>query len=166
MAWQSKATKINTPKKDIVPLTLIFRAQDILINYPQFLRVKDRCAEVPTEFGTSSHISLTGQVLPLSEENLMSRSYLTPSHLPPPHEAYPQWNYFKIVWKHLYREHKIILTLFKFLNHDHPCGNGHIVGRVLLWVCWCNYRHKMVPITGVYLYITTANQFSSSIHMS
>lgn len=60
----------------------------------------------------------------------------------------------------------MILTLFKFLNHDHPCGNGHIVGRVLLWVCWCNYRHKMVPITGVYLYITTANQFSSSIHMS
>lgn len=53
-------------------------------------------------------------------------------------------------------EHSELLTLFKFFNHDHTCRNGHIVGRVLLGVCWCNNRHKMVPITGIYLYITTA----------
>lgn len=92
---QSKATKTNKQKEDIVPLILIFRAQGILINYPQFLRKKDRAAEVSTEFGTSSHICVTGQVLSSSEESLMSRSYLS-SHLPP-HKAYPQWNYFKSV---------------------------------------------------------------------
>ena len=37
-------------------------------------------------------------------------------------------------------------TLFKLLNHDHLCRNGHIVRGILLWVCWCNYRHKMVRI--------------------
>lgn len=83
---QPKATKIN---KDTVLLVLILRAQGILINYPHFLRVKGRSAEV-TDFGTLGH--KTDQVLPPSEESLMSRSGLTSS--PRPQESTPTMDLF------------------------------------------------------------------------
>lgn len=91
---KSKATKINKQKnpKDIVPLILIFRAQGILINYPPFLRVKDRSVEVSTEFRTLSHVSVTGQVLPPSQESIMSRnSDILP---PPPSQSIPTMELF------------------------------------------------------------------------
>lgn len=43
------------------------------------------------------------------------------------------------------------LTLFELFDHDIPGGHGHIVGRVLLRISWCDYGHEVVPVTRGYL---------------
>lgn len=43
-------------------------------------------------------------------------------------------------------KHRMYFTTLELLHHDCSCGQGHVVGGVLLWVGWGDDGHHVVPV--------------------